>query len=219
MAQIFSLTIPAPHGHLEGLLKPPEQYEEPCAVAIICHPHPQFGGTMHNKVVYHAARTLSEVGIATVRFNFRGVGTSTGTYDEGHGEREDVRIVLDYVHARYPDLPMILGGFSFGAWVSLPIACADERVTTVLGMGVPTRILNTDVLTDCIKPKLIVQGELDEYGPIDQLRAWYARLHEPKRLVIIPGADHFFTGHLRELDAALADFFLRAPGSPMDSTA
>jgi alpha/beta superfamily hydrolase len=206
MAQIFSLIIPAPHGHLEGLLKPPDD-GEPRAIAVICHPHPQFGGTMHNKVVYQAARALNEAGIAAVRFNFRGVGTSTGTYDEGRGEREDVHTVLDYAHGRYPKLPMILGGFSFGSWVSLPIACADARVTSLLGMGIPTGILQTTILDTCAKPKLIVQGERDEYGPLDQLREWYARLSEPKRLVVVPDADHFFTGHLRELHAAIVNFF------------
>jgi alpha/beta superfamily hydrolase len=207
MTQIFALTIPAPHGHLEGLLRTPAKDVEPRAVAVICHPHPQYGGTMHNKVVYQAAKTLSDMGFVAVRFNFRGVGRSTGTYDEGRGERDDVRAVLDYVHERYAYLPMILGGFSFGAWVALPIACEDGRVTTILGMGVPTGILRTDALTSCTKPKLIVQGEHDEYGPLDQLQAWYARLSEPKRLVVVPGADHFFTGHLAELGAAIANFF------------
>ncbi len=213
MAQLIQTDIPAPHGLLEGLLRLPDQQahaeSSPKMAALVCHPHPQFGGTMHNKVVFRIAAALVDHGIPALRFNFRGVGRSTGSYDDGRGEADDIRAALDALDARFPGAPLLLAGFSFGAWTGLPVGAADPRVTHLLGAGVPVRLLQVSSLAGCVKPKLIIQGELDEYGPREQLEAWYADLSEPKRLTIVPGADHFFTKHQSELAAAL-DEGLRA---------
>ena len=207
MPQLQAVDIPAPHGILEGLLRLPDPGAAPPMAALVCHPHPQFGGTMHNKVVFRVAQALGELGLPVLRFNFRGVGRSTGTYGEGRGERDDVRAALDTLAGRYPDLPLCLAGFSFGAWVGLPIGCADSRVAQIIGVGVPVSLLSTDALTGCAKPKLVVQGERDEYGPHEALLSWFARLPDPKRITIVPGADHFFTAYQQQLlDAVLAYF-------------
>lgn len=207
MPQLQAIEIPAPHGLLEGLLRVPSAGETPRMAALVCHPHPQFGGTMHTKAVFRIAQALGDLGMPVLRFNFRGVGRSTGSYDEGRGEGDDVRAALDWLAARYPGLPLCLAGFSFGSWVGLPIGCADSRVAQLLGVGVPVRLLETSALDGCAKPKLIVQGERDEYGPQDALLPWFARLPEPKRLTVVPGADHFFTHQQQQLhDAVLAYF-------------
>ena len=207
MAQLIQTDIPAPHGLLEGLLRLPDAVANgettPQRAAVVCHPHPQFGGTMHNKVVFRLAVALVEHGIPALRFNFREVGRSTGAYDEGLGEADDVRAALDALAARYPGVPLLLAGFSFGAWVGLPVGCADPRVTHLIAAGAPVSLLHADDLAGCVKPKLIVQGELDQYGPRAALEQWFARLPEPKRLIIVPGADHFFTQQQSELAAAL----------------
>jgi len=207
MAQLEAVDIPASHGILEGLLRLPDGAAPPRMAALVCHPHPLFGGTMHNKVVFRVAQALGELGMPVLRFNFRGVGRSTGVHDEGRGEADDVRAALDALAARFPDVPLCLAGFSFGSWVGLPVGCADPRVVQLVGVGVPVSLLGTATLAGCAKPKLIVQGERDEYGPLDALRPWYARLPEPKALTIVPGADHFFTDYQTELrDAVLAYF-------------
>lgn len=220
MAQLIQTDIPAPHGILEGLLRLPDGMPASAAsatdtaalpemAAVVCHPHPQFGGTMHNKVVFRIAAALVEHGIPALRFNFRGVGRSTGEFDAGQGEADDIRAALDALDARFPDLPLLLAGFSFGSWVGMPVGCADPRVTHLVGVGVPVSLLHTDDLAGCDKPKLIVQGERDQYGPRAALEDWFARLPEPKRLAIVPDADHFFTQQQSELAAAL-DTGLRA---------
>jgi alpha/beta superfamily hydrolase len=207
MAQLLALDIPAPHGILDGLLRLPDvPLDAPAAprmAAVVCHPHPRFGGTMHNKVVFRIAQALGAIGMPALRFNFRGVGRSTGVYDEGRGEADDVRAALDALAERYPSIPLLLAGFSFGSWVGLPVGCADPRVTHLIGAGVPVSLLSTDALEDCAKPKLIVQGALDQYGPQRALEVWYARVPPPKRLILIPNADHFFTRQQPELYDAL----------------
>ncbi len=208
MAQLRALDIPAPHGMLEGLLRLPDGAEAtPRMAALVCHPHPKGGGTMHNKVVFRVAQALGDLGMPVLRFNFRGVGRSTGHFDDGRGERDDVRIALDELARRFPDTPLCLAGFSFGSWVGLPIACADPRVQQVIGVGVPVATLAVDSLSGCVKPKLIVQGELDQYGPARTLREWYERLPEPRHLTLVAGADHFFTRHQTELHDAVASYF------------
>ena len=207
MAQLQAIDIPAPHGILEGLLRVPSAGEEPRMAALVCHPHPQFGGTMHTKAVFRIAQALGALGMPVLRFNFRGVGRSTGSYDEGRGEGDDVRTALDWLAARYPALPLCLAGFSFGSWVGLPIGCVDPRVAQVIGVGVPVRLLETSALEGCSKPKLIVQGERDEYGPMDALLPWFERLAEPKRLTLVPGADHFFTTQQHQLYEAVIAYF------------
>jgi len=210
MPQLLSVDMPASHGLLEGLLRlpdTPDTTDTPAMVALVCHPHPLGGGTMHTKVVFRVAQALVSLGIPTLRFNFRGVGRSTGVFDEGRGEGDDVRTALDFLAARYPGAPICLAGFSFGAWVGLPVGCADARVRQLIGVGVPVRLLAVDDLANCAKPKLIVQGAEDEYGPLDALQPWYARLAPPKHLTVIPGADHFFTQQQQELVAAINSYF------------
>lgn len=210
MARLLTIDIPVSHGALEGLLRLPGDEEEaasPPMVAVVCHPHPAHGGTMHNKVVFRVALALGDLGFPALRFNFRGVGRSTGTYDQGDGEREDVWAALDELAARYPAVPICLAGFSFGSWVGLPIGCADSRVRQLLGVGIPTSLLSTDSLAECRKPKLIVQGERDQYGPQSSLRPWYDALPPPKSLTVTPGADHFFAGHEGALQQAILSYF------------
>ncbi len=207
MAQLQHVDIPAPHGHLEGLLRLPDEAEAPRMAAVVCHPHPLYGGTMHNKTVFRLAGALNAVGLPTLRFNFRGVGQSTGSYDEGQGEQDDVRAALDALEQRFPGVALCVAGFSFGAWVGLRVGCAEARVRQLVGAGVPTRLLGVGALAECGKPKLIVQGALDQYGPLAEVQRWYAGLPEPKHLEIIPNADHFFTGHLDELYAAVVRAF------------
>jgi hypothetical protein len=208
MPQLLALDLPAPHGMLEALLRLPDpEAPEPRTAALICHPDPSGGGTMHNKVVFRIAQALGDLNMPTLRFNYRGVGRSTGVTERGPGERDDIRTALDALAARFPDLPLILAGFSFGSWLGLPIGCADERVTRLVGVGVPVRLLRTSALADCQKPKLIVQGEQDEYGPLPDLRAWFAEIPEPKRLEVVAGADHFFKSQQTQLYDAVRGYF------------
>jgi alpha/beta superfamily hydrolase len=211
MAQLQAVEIPAPRGMLEGLLRLPDaDAPTPRMIALICHPHPVGGGTMHNKVVFRVAQALGTLGIPSLRFNFRGVGRSTGTYDAGRGEQDDVRAALDYLVSRFsefPDTPVCLAGFSFGSAVGLPIGCDDLRVRQLIGVGVPVSLMGVDALDGCFKHKLIVQGEHDEYGPLAEVRAWFARIPEPKHLTIVPDADHFFSDYQAELHDAVIDYF------------
>ncbi|MBF6589502.1 MAG: alpha/beta hydrolase [Ktedonobacterales bacterium] len=200
MAHLRAVEIPASHGHLEGLLRLPDQPAAPPRMAaVVCHPHPRFGGTLHNKVAFRIAQALVDRGIPALRFNFRGVGRSTGEYAEGQGERDDVRAALDALARRFPGIPLAVGGVSFGAWVGLPVGCADARVGLLLGVGVPVSLLRVADLDGCAIPKLIVQGERDEYGPLPELRTWFARLPEPKHLSVVADADHLFTRHQVQL--------------------
>lgn len=211
MAQLQAVEIPAPHGMLEGLLRLPDaDAPAPRMIALVCHPHPVGGGTMHNKVVFRVAQALGTLGIPSLRFNFRGVGRSTGIHDGGQGERDDVRAALDYLVNRFslfPDTPVCLAGFSFGSAVGLPVGCADPRVRQLIGVGVPVSLLGVNALDGCDKHKLIVQGELDEYGPLADVQEWFARIPEPKQLTIVPGADHFFTAYQTELHDAVINYF------------
>lgn len=180
--------------------------------AVVCHPHPLFGGTLHNKVVFHTMKALNSFGFPVLRFNFRGAGLSQGEHDQGNGEVEDVRTALDWLDAEY-HLPLVFAGFSFGAAVGLRAACADARVSVAIGVGTPVvpvaeateepRVYALDFLQQCAKPKLFVSGARDQFGPRAKLEALVASLPEPKKLVILEGADHFFEGRLRELREAI----------------
>ncbi|HKS71150.1 MAG TPA: alpha/beta family hydrolase [Ktedonobacterales bacterium] len=211
MAQLIAVEIPVAHGRLEGLLRLPDAESTdatpPRMAAVVCHPLPTGGGTMHTKVVFRIAQALGELGMPVLRFNFRGVGRSTGTFDGGRGEADDVRAALDDLARCYPGLPLCLAGFSFGSKVGLPVGCADDRVRQLIGVGVPVASLHVSQLTGCDKPKLIVQGARDQYGPLPDLEAWFAQLPEPKSLAVVPEADHFFTHQQQQLlDAILAYF-------------
>jgi alpha/beta superfamily hydrolase len=184
-----------PAGRIEALLNTGRD-DAPYS-ALVCHPHPAGGGTMHNKVVYHAMKALSSCGLPVLRFNFRGVGLSEGDHDNGHGEREDVRAALDWLEQKF-QRPILFAGFSFGSQVGLRACCGDSRVQGLIGLGLPVRAAGRDYsygfLPECTAPKLFVSGDHDEFGPHELLSQVWERAPEPKRLVWIEGADHFFQG-------------------------
>jgi len=198
---IQSFFLDGPVGRLEALLN--RGAENATHAGLVCHPHPLFGGTLHNKVVFHTMKALNSFGFPVLRFNFRGAGLSQGAHDNGQGELDDVRAALDWLEREF-HLPMIFAGFSFGAAVGLRAACPDGRVKAVVGVGTPVlavenRVYSLDFLQSCAKPKLFVSGENDKYGPREQLEQFVSSVPEPKKLVIIETADHFFEGRLREL--------------------
>ena len=204
-----NLFIPAPHGRVEAILK--EAHGERRGAALVLHPHPLHGGTMHNKVVFRTARGLSDAGLVTLRINFRGVGHSTGEHTGARGgEQEDARVALDYLAEKYPALPLFLAGFSFGARVGLEVGSLDPRVRFLAGVGTPVSIRERDYdfsfIEDCRKPLLLVHGERDEFGSVEDLRALAARLPEPARvrIEVIHGAGHFFDDQLEELRGVVA---------------
>ncbi|HKR58596.1 MAG TPA: alpha/beta fold hydrolase [Pyrinomonadaceae bacterium] len=204
-----NLFIPVAHGRLEAILKEPR---EPLrGVALVLHPHPLGGGTMHNKVVFRAAAALNDAGLLTLRINFRGVGQSSGSHDEGRGELEDVRAGLSYLETTYPGLPVTLCGFSFGARVGLEVGIADQRVVNLISVGTPVDKYDFSFLKNCRKPILFVHGERDEYGDVARLKQLVSELpaETPVELTVIPGADHFFVGHLDELKQAIAEWMSR----------
>ena len=206
MGQILHINLPTPQGYLQGILKPEEQGAIPAYAGLVCHPHPLYGGTMDNKVVFKVAQIMQMMGMPALRFNFRGVGHSTGSYDEGRGEMDDVRYALDFLSRRYPGLPVVLAGFSVGSWVGMRVAAADDRVQAMIGLGVPARSFDGDTLSGCHKPKLIIQGTEDELAPYNLTEQWFEQVPAPKSLVAVPGADHFFQGRLEEVQAIIANF-------------
>jgi len=202
-----NLFIPAEHGQLEAILKEPRQ-GPPKGVALVLHPHPLGGGTMHNKVAFRAAAALNDAGLTVLRINFRGVGQSTGTHDEGRGEQDDARVALDYLSRHYPGLRITMCGFSFGSRVGLEVGIHDPRVAFLIGIGAPLGKYDFSFLSSCRKPLLLVHGEHDEFGDVDRLRKLVAELETsvPVRLVVVPGAEHFFEGHLDELKRAITEW-------------
>ncbi len=161
---------------------------------------------MHNKVVFRAARALQELGMVVLRFNFRGVGKSTGTYDYGHGEKDDVGAAIDYLDDQYPESGIVLVGYSFGAWVGLQVGCQDERVTHLVGIGAPVGMSDFSFLIECKKPKLFIHGTEDEFGTVEQIQTLMLSISEPKELSLIEGAEHFFNSKLEALSQALTEF-------------
>jgi len=199
--------IPGPAGTLEGLLEwdPTASFR---LAAVVCHPHPQFGGTMHNKVVFRAAKAASQVNLPALRFNFRGVGKSEGEYAGGIGEREDARSALEYLIERFPGTSACMMGFSFGARVGLAVGAEDARVTALVGMGLPGTANDFRFLERVTKPKLIVQGTDDVHGPRNQVQSAFDSMAAPKRIHWVEGADHFFTGRLEEAQEVIRTFLL-----------
>ena len=205
-----SLFLQGPVGRLEALLWTPLRPDPPLA-AVVCHPHPLYGGTMHNKVVFQVAKTLHRLGLAVLRFNFRGAGLSEGVHDEGRGESDDVRAALVFLAEQFPARPLILAGFSFGARVGLQEGCSNQgpaaHVVELIGLGLPANSPGLSFLRTCAKPKLLVQGERDQFGSRENVEALVADMPELHRkqttLVFIPGADHFFTGKLTAVDKAV----------------
>jgi len=201
-----SFFLDGPAGRLEAILWTPAAGSQIARAALVCHPHPLFGGTMHNKVIYQAAKSLSALGVPVLRFNFRGAGTSAGTHDRGRGEQGDVRAALDFLASEFPGVPLLLAGFSFGSWVGLRVGCEDPRVTQLIGLGAPVNDSDFSYLAQCAKPKLFVQGGNDQFGSLDKLTALVGSLPGDNRVVEVPGADHFFAGQLDELDRAITSW-------------
>ena len=197
-----------PAGRLEALLEVPDP--PPRAAVVFAHPHPLHGGTMHTKVVYGAAKAFLRIGCAVLRFNFRGVGASEGSFGDGAGELEDFRTGLDLMAARYPGVDLWAGGFSFGAWVGLTCGAADDRVSALIGIAPAIEKYDFSEVRRSGKPKFFIQGGRDEIAPVAAMRRFYGGLAEPKELVVIEDADHLFDGKVLEvgdtIEDLLADF-------------
>jgi uncharacterized protein len=195
--------LDGPAGKLEALLDVPDG-ANPHAIALVCHPHPLFGGTMHNKVVHRVARALRSSGYAVLRFNFRGVGRSEGRHDLGVGEIEDARAALDWLRDRYPAAPYTLAGFSFGSRVILSLGCAMQDAERLIALGFPAKRDPVGTLAQCTVPKVFIQSTHDEHGPPAEMEALFAQVSEPKRLIWVEAEDHFFAGGLDELEKQVA---------------
>jgi alpha/beta superfamily hydrolase len=211
-SSIRSLFLAGPAGRLEALLNA----GSPTAThaAVVCHPHPLYGGTLHNKVVFHAMKALNSFGFPVLRFNFRGAGLSEGEHASGVGEVEDVRAALDWLEREFT-LPIIFAGFSFGAAVGLRPACADPRVAALIALGLPAvtiagraedRVYDFEFLRTCTKPKLFVSGSRDQFAPAGRLEALVNTFANPKKLVRIEAGDHFFEGRLKEMRVAIEEW-------------
>jgi alpha/beta superfamily hydrolase len=196
-------TFSGPAGPLEAVLhEVPDRPHE--LAAVVCHPHPMFGGTLHNKVVHRVATTLHELGAEVLRFNFRGVGRSAGRFDQGAGELEDARAALAWMRTRYPRARPWLAGFSFGAWVAARLAASEPRVERLILVAPGVSKSDFDVLRYCAVPKLVIQGLADTTCPPADLAPEYQRWAEPKQLVEVPDATHFFDRRLDALSAAIS---------------
>jgi alpha/beta superfamily hydrolase len=199
------LDLQGPAGRLEALLD--EGTTPPRAAVVFGHPHPMHGGTMHTKAVYQGSKGLTRIGCSVLRFNFRGVAGSAGTFDQGDGEKADFTAAIDLMAARYPGSPIWAAGFSFGSWVALEVGADDRRVSVLIGIAPPVnrdgytweRTLQTE------KPKFFVQGDLDELCSLKDMWAFYAQLKEPKELAVIDGASHLFEGKTPDVGEALEE--------------
>ncbi len=212
--------IPGPAGILEALVDDPRSLcttsspeagaEGPTAAVVLAHPHPQYGGTMHTKVVFQAAKAFCRLGCAVLRFNFRGVGVSAGEYSGGEGELADFRACLDFMAARFPGVPLWAAGVSFGSWVAMTTGAGDDRVTTLVGIALPSSIYDFSAVKASVKPKFFIHGEHDEICPLRGVWELYGQAAEPKELVVVDGADHLFDGHVSEVADAIADLLGQA---------
>ena len=204
--------IPGPSGPLEALLDLPAG--APRAVAVFGHPHPQHGGTLHTKAVYQAAKAMTRIDVASLRFNFRGVGRSAGEFDNGVGEQDDFRAAVTFAAARFPGIPIWAAGMSFGAWVAMTTGADDPRVSLLFGIAPPVDRYDFERLVTCTLPKFIVHGESDELVSIKDVRLFYARLPEPRELVVIEDADHLFAGKTSQVGDAVEDLLGDWPQAP-----
>ncbi len=186
-------------GRLEALYR---ELQDPGAIAVICHPHPLGGGTLHNKVVFRAARGLENANVATLRFNFRGAGTSAGKHDEGEGELDDVIAAIEWAKRKHPGIPMIVGGFSFGAWVASRVACERPDVLGVFLIGTPVNKYDFGYLRHCEKPMLFLHGTQDEFGDVAKLERVVEHIRNAES-IIVTGADHFFTKQLEAIEETM----------------
>jgi alpha/beta superfamily hydrolase len=201
----MSLMIPAGDLQLEALLREPQDVIK--GAAVFCHPHPLYGGTMDNRVVYRAAKAALEAGFAALRFNFRGVGLSSGHYDQGVGEREDAAAAISWLEEKYPALPLALVGYSFGAWVGLRVGCPDPRIKAMVALALPLDLYDFEFLYDNSKPALYISGTRDEFCSNENLNRLDHRLPASSSLHRIEGAEHFFTGYIETLQDFITDFF------------
>lgn len=221
--------IAGPAGRLETLLDEPAPLEsgpgDPAggapngvrAAVVFGHPHPLYGGTMHTKAVYQSAKALARIGCAVLRFNFRGVGSSAGTFADGIGELDDFRSALDFMHERHPAAPLWAGGMSFGSWVGLTAGARDPRVSALIGVAMPVDGYDFSEVRESATAKFFVHGELDEICPMKSIRAFYAQAAEPKELAVIDGADHLFDGRVSEVGDAIEDLLADWPQTPSRS--
>jgi len=198
-------TISTGSFELESHLCEPEDL--PSGAVILCHPHPLYGGTMDNRVVYRAAKAAAKAGFAALRFNFRGVGKSTGHYDQGLGEKEDVAAAIDWIEGRYPGKPLAVLGYSFGAWVGLQVGCGDPRIRALVGIGLPLDMYNFEFLLDCPDPSLYIVGTRDEFCSPMNLENLIRRLPFVSRVHRIQGADHFFSENVEDVERLVEQFF------------
>ena len=203
-----NLMIPASVGQLEAILKEPDG--EIRGAALVCHPHPLGGGTMHNKVVYRAAAGLLDAGLVTLRFNFRGVGNSDGEHDDGDGEKDDVLDALKYLSEKYTNQPITLAGFSFGSRVGTEVAINDERIVRIISIGTAVDKYDFSYMKNCRKPILFVHGDEDEFGSIENLNVLVSMVAEnaDTKLVVFNNCGHFFENHLNQLKDAIHDWVL-----------
>ena len=203
MTSDFLREIPGPAGPLEALLDEPAG--PPRAVAVFGHPHPLHGGTMHTKALYQAAKAMPRIGVAALRFNFRGVGRSAGTFDAGPGEQEDFKAAITFASERFPDVPIWAAGMSFGSWIAMTTGAQDARVSLLLGIAPPVDRYDFEALRTCTLPKFIIHGEEDELISIKEIRKFYAQIPEPKELVTIEFANHLFEGKTSLVGEAVED--------------
>jgi uncharacterized protein len=200
--RIESLFIDGPAGKLEALLEEPED-QDPRHAVLVCHPHPQHGGTMHNKVVYRIARGLRRSGAVVLRFNYRGVNLSEGKYADGIGETEDARAALTVLQSRYPTLPFSLAGFSFGSRIVLKLGCETPGPTRLIAAGFPANLTDSNLLGRCPVPRTFIVSTHDQFCAVPAMEAYFAALEEPKELIWIDAPDHFFSGALDEFENAI----------------
>jgi alpha/beta superfamily hydrolase len=200
--KIESLFVGGPAGKLEALLEEPED-QSPREAVLVCHPHPQHGGTMHNKVVYRIARGMRRAGFVVLRFNYRGVNLSEGKYDEGAGEIDDARAALEVLRSRYPDLPFSLAGFSFGSRIILKIGCERIGASRLIAAGFPAVQEPSRQLGRCDVPRIFIQSTNDQFGPRAAMEPYFETLEQPKQLVWVEARDHFFAGALDEFEESV----------------
>ncbi len=212
MARLLESTfLQGPAGRLEALHEGPDDNVRIERALVVCHPHPLHGGTLHNKVTFRLARAARRNGAAVLRFNFRGVGQSSGSFDEGEGEQDDLRAALDHMVNRYPGLPLDIAGFSFGARVGLKVACTDSRIERVVPVGTPVAHGDWSYLGRCICAKHFLHATNDEHGPRDAMETVFASAAEPKRITWIEAVDHFFSNNLDGLEDAALEAFATPP--------
>jgi alpha/beta superfamily hydrolase len=203
--RVVNVDMPGPAGTLEGLINM-KTGGQPRAIAVLAHPLPTAGGTMHTKTVFHAAKALARIDVPVLRFNFRGVGRSTGSFSGGPGEQEDFRAATAFIRSRYPEVRQVwAAGMSFGSWVAMSVGSLDQDTAVLIGIACPVNRYDYSPVVAANKPVFLIHGEHDELIPIREARKFYAQLPEPKELAVIDSADHLFDGKVPEVGEAIED--------------